>query len=58
MSYQPCDQEGEPLPGTELKEIWRVAPTPPSDKYQYTYFAHKINSFDMDRSMLIVILNW
>ncbi|KAL6645869.1 hypothetical protein ACP70R_017477 [Stipagrostis hirtigluma subsp. patula] len=46
MSCQPCDQEGEPLPGTELKEIWRVAPTPPNDKYQYTYFAHKINSFD------------
>jgi len=21
ISYQPCDQEGEPLPGTELKEV-------------------------------------
>lgn len=21
MSYQPCDNEGEPLPGTELKEV-------------------------------------
>lgn len=21
MSYQPCDLEGEPLPGTELKEV-------------------------------------
>ena len=21
MSYQPCDPEGEPLPGTELKEV-------------------------------------
>jgi hypothetical protein len=21
MSFQPCDQEGEPLPGTELKEV-------------------------------------
>jgi hypothetical protein len=21
MSYQPCDEEGEPLPGTDLKEI-------------------------------------
>jgi len=46
MSCQPCDQEGEPLPGTELKEIWRIAPTPKNDKYQYTHFAHKINSFD------------
>ncbi|KAF7049534.1 hypothetical protein CFC21_058055 [Triticum aestivum] len=46
MSYQPCDQEGDPLPGTELKEVWKAAPAPPNDKYQYTYFAHKINSFD------------
>lgn len=46
MSCQPCDLEGEPLPGTELKEIWRVAPAPANDKYQYTYFAHKLNSFE------------
>ena len=29
-----------------LLQIWRVAPTPQGDKYQYTHFAHKINSFD------------
>ncbi|XP_062003546.1 oxysterol-binding protein-related protein 3A-like [Rosa rugosa] len=46
MSYQPCDAEGEPLPGTELKESWKVAEVPENDKFQYTYFAHKINSFD------------
>jgi len=46
MSYQVCDSEGEPLPGTELKEVWRVAETPKNDKFQYTHFAHKINSFD------------
>ncbi|GAY47933.1 hypothetical protein CUMW_108150 [Citrus unshiu] len=46
MSYQPCDSEGEPLPGTELKEVWRVADAPEDDKYQYTYFTHKLNSFD------------
>jgi hypothetical protein len=85
LSYQPCDQEGDPLPGTELKEVWlsfsfqqpedvfflysgnttvsyfadiwcwsnllfpqvwKVAPTPANDKHQYTYFAHKLNSFD------------
>ncbi|XP_062166557.1 oxysterol-binding protein-related protein 3A-like [Alnus glutinosa] len=46
MSYQPCDLEGEPLPGTELKEAWRVADAPKNDRFQYTYFAHKINSFD------------
>ncbi|KAG6526980.1 hypothetical protein ZIOFF_009067 [Zingiber officinale] len=46
LSCQPCDQEGEPLPGTELKEIWRVAAVPEKDKFQYTYFAHAINSFE------------
>ncbi|XP_078428492.1 OSBP(oxysterol binding protein)-related protein 3C [Wolffia australiana] len=46
LSYQPCDMEGEPLPGTELKEVWRVAPVPENDKFQYTHFAHKINSFE------------
>ncbi|GAA0140027.1 transfer/carrier protein [Lithospermum erythrorhizon] len=46
MSYQQCDLEGEPLAGTELKEVWHVAPVPENDKFQYTHFAHKINSFD------------
>lgn len=46
MSYQHCDLEGEPRPGTELKEVWRVADTPKNDKFQYTYFAHKLNSFE------------
>ncbi|KAL5130184.1 Oxysterol-binding protein-related protein 3C [Glycine soja] len=46
MSYQPCDSEGEPLPNTELKEVWHVADVPQNDKFQYTHFAHKINSFD------------
>jgi len=45
MSYQPCDAEGEPLPGTELNEVWRVAEAPENDRFQSTYFAHKINSF-------------
>ncbi|KAJ9172358.1 hypothetical protein P3X46_015606 [Hevea brasiliensis] len=46
MSYQPCDLEGEPLPDSELKEVWHVADVPANDKFQYTYFAHKLNSFD------------
>ncbi|KAK9127082.1 hypothetical protein Syun_015879 [Stephania yunnanensis] len=46
ISYQPCDMEGEPLPGTELKEVWRVSDMPENDKFQYSYFAHKINSFE------------
>ncbi|RZC91583.1 hypothetical protein C5167_027646 [Papaver somniferum] len=46
MSYQPCDKKGKPLPGTELKEIWRVPDVPVKDKYHFTYFSHKVNSFD------------
>ncbi|CAL5351297.1 unnamed protein product [Camellia sinensis] len=46
MSCQPCDMEGEPLPGTEMKEVWRVAESPENDKFQYTHFAHKLNSLD------------
>lgn len=46
MSYQPCDAEGEPLPGTDLKEAWRVAEAPKNDRFQYTHFAHKLNSFE------------
>ncbi|KAG6475894.1 hypothetical protein ZIOFF_065124 [Zingiber officinale] len=26
--------------------VWRLAAAPENDKFQYTYFAHKINSFD------------
>ncbi|KAI3965020.1 hypothetical protein MKX01_013951 [Papaver californicum] len=46
MSHQPCDMKGDPLPGITLKEVWRVADVPENDKFQCTYFAHKINSFD------------
>lgn len=46
IRYQPCDMEGEPLPGTELKEVWRATDRPANDKFQYTYFAHKLNSFE------------
>ncbi|XP_026428910.1 oxysterol-binding protein-related protein 3C-like [Papaver somniferum] len=41
MSYQPCDEEGKPLSGTEPKEMWRVPDVPLKDKYQFTYFSHK-----------------
>ena len=27
-------------------QIWRVADTPKGDKFQYTHFAHNVNSFD------------
>ncbi|KAJ3682726.1 hypothetical protein LUZ60_012953 [Juncus effusus] len=46
MSCQPCDGEGEPLPNSQLQELWRVAKRPEGDKYQYTHFAHKMNSFE------------
>ncbi|KAI5682412.1 hypothetical protein M9H77_03640 [Catharanthus roseus] len=46
VNYQPCDAEGEPLPGTKLEEVWHVANAPENDKFQYTHFGHKINSFE------------
>ena len=27
-------------------QVWRVAAVPENDKFQYTHFAHKINSFE------------
>jgi len=29
-----------------ILQVWHVADVPKNDKFQYTYFAHKINSFD------------
>lgn len=29
-----------------VTQAWKVADAPKNDKFQYTYFAHKINSFD------------
>lgn len=29
-----------------LFQVWKAAEAPKNDKFQYTYFAHKINSFD------------
>eukprot|EP00271_Cylindrocystis_brebissonii_P004189 TRINITY_DN1576_c0_g1_i1.p1 TRINITY_DN1576_c0_g1~~TRINITY_DN1576_c0_g1_i1.p1 ORF type:complete len:476 (-),score=111.76 TRINITY_DN1576_c0_g1_i1:1035-2462(-) len=46
LSCQPCDAEGDPLPGTSLKELWRVADAPKGDRFQYTHFANKMNSFE------------
>ncbi|XLS86315.1 hypothetical protein HN51_036481 [Arachis hypogaea] len=46
MQYQSCNLEGEPRPGIELKEVWHVADVPKEDKFDYTYFEHKLNSFD------------
>eukprot|EP00475_Leptophrys_vorax_P039165 TRINITY_DN7022_c0_g1_i1.p1 TRINITY_DN7022_c0_g1~~TRINITY_DN7022_c0_g1_i1.p1 ORF type:complete len:456 (+),score=66.76 TRINITY_DN7022_c0_g1_i1:85-1368(+) len=46
LSCQPCDVEGEPLPGSTLTEVWRANPLPANDKFQYTNFAHKLNSFE------------
>ena len=27
-------------------QVWRIAAAPVNDKFQYTHFAHKINSFE------------
>ncbi|KAE8732397.1 Oxysterol-binding protein-related protein 3C [Hibiscus syriacus] len=52
MGCQPCDMEGEPSGHRTkrvysfLQNVWHVADTPKNDQFQFTYFAHKINSFD------------
>ena len=32
--------------GVLCLQIWRVTDVPKGDKYQYTHFAHTVNSFD------------
>ena len=29
-----------------ILQVWHVADAPQNDKFEYTYFAHKLNSFD------------
>lgn len=29
-----------------VMQVWHIADVPPNDKFQYTHFAHKLNSFD------------
>ncbi|KAI3993450.1 hypothetical protein MKX01_002463 [Papaver californicum] len=53
ISYQPCDIEGKPILGTELKEVWKVADVPENDKFQHTYFEHKLNSHDYAPNKLL-----
>nr|CAB3501268.1 unnamed protein product [Digitaria exilis] len=43
LYFQPCDITAHTL---KFLQIWRIAPAPQNDKYQYTHFAHKINSFE------------
>ncbi|KAI6674183.1 hypothetical protein NL676_002089 [Syzygium grande] len=41
------EEESEEEPEEEeMIEAWRVAEASKNDKYQYTYFGHKINSFN------------
>ena len=46
LSCQPCNADGDPIPGTKLEEVWHVAEQPKGDKFQYSKFAHHINSFE------------
>ena len=34
-------------------QVWHIADVPQKDKFQYTYFAHKINSFDTAPTKLL-----
>jgi hypothetical protein len=34
-------------------QVWHIADVPPNDKFQYTHFAHKLNSFDTAPTKLL-----
>ncbi|GJP32712.1 hypothetical protein CLOM_g17313 [Closterium sp. NIES-68] len=53
LSYQPCDNEGEPLEGSTLTEVWRLSDLPEDDKFQFTHFAKKLNSFETAPTTLL-----
>lgn len=36
-----------------MLQVWRVADAPENDKFQYTYFGHKVNSFETAPSKLL-----
>eukprot|EP00243_Klebsormidium_subtile_P003389 TRINITY_DN16775_c0_g1_i1.p1 TRINITY_DN16775_c0_g1~~TRINITY_DN16775_c0_g1_i1.p1 ORF type:complete len:536 (-),score=173.66 TRINITY_DN16775_c0_g1_i1:232-1839(-) len=44
--YKACTPDGEPIEGAEEVLIWKLAEVPKNDKYDYTYFAHMLNSFE------------
>ncbi|KAG6478706.1 hypothetical protein ZIOFF_062150 [Zingiber officinale] len=53
LYFQPCGWFGYDFlrPSQSISAfnsflVWRLAAAPENDKFQYTYFAHKINSFD------------
>ncbi|XVF20036.1 hypothetical protein REPUB_Repub11eG0163400 [Reevesia pubescens] len=52
MSYQPCDMEGEPLQGLELKEVWHVADTPQNDKFQFALEKGDLSKAGAEKSSL------
>ncbi len=44
LDCTPCDEEGNPLPDAEPERLWTCEPKPENDPYQFTKFAHVLNS--------------
>lgn len=44
LDCMPCDEEGNPLPDVEPERLWTCEPKPENDPYQFTKFAHVLNS--------------
>ncbi|CAK0751111.1 hypothetical protein CVIRNUC_002043 [Coccomyxa viridis] len=43
LDMQPCDAEGDPLPGSQTTRLWQCKEKPKGDKYGFTYFARMMN---------------
>jgi len=41
-----CDEEGNALPDAEPERLWTCKPKPENDPYQFTEFAHLLNSIE------------
>lgn len=39
-----CDEEGDPLPDAKPLRLWTCKEKPEDDPYQFTFFAHELNS--------------
>ena len=44
LDCMPCDDEGNPLPDAEPERLWTCEEKPEKDPYQFTKFAHYLNS--------------
>ncbi|CAL5227744.1 g10760 [Coccomyxa viridis] len=44
LDMQPCDEDGDPLPGSKTTRLWQCKEKPKGDKYGFTHFARMLNA--------------